>query len=190
MENQFMKTKYPIILTLAFTIAAFRAANLAAQETNIAAPVRVGIYDSRTVAYAWFWSDAHQRQLKELMQQARAAQTAGETNRFQTLAADLSRQQADLHREVFSTAPPKEALTEIKDRIPEIEKQAGVIALVSKWDTAALKPFSSAETVDVTGRLVHEFKLTEKQLQMILEIEKHKPLPLDECDELIRQDKI
>jgi hypothetical protein len=184
-----MKTKLQIILAMAVALGAFRVTNLPAQETN-AAPVRVGVYDSRAVAFAWFWNDAHQRQLKELMQQARAAQTAGETNRFQTLAAELRRQQDEIHREGFSTAPPVEALAEIKDRIPEIEKQAGVTALVSKWDAAALKPYPRAETVDVTSQLVHEFKPTEKQLKTISELEKSKPLPLDECNELIRKGKI
>jgi len=184
-----MKTKFQIILATAVALGAFHSTNLPAQETNTA-PARIGVYDSRPVAFAWFWSAAHQGQLKELMQHARDAQTAGDTNRFQTLAAELRRQQAELHREVFSTAPAKEALAEIKGRLPEIEKQAGVIALVSKWDAAALKQFPRAETVDVTAELVREFKPAEKQLKMISEIEKSKPLPLDECNELIRQDKI
>jgi hypothetical protein len=184
-----MKTKFQIILAITVALGVFRSPNLPAQESNTA-PVRVGVYDSRSVAYAWFWSTAHQRLLNELSQQARVAQAAGETNRFQTLAADLRRQQEVIHREVFSTAPPKEALAEIKDRIPEIEKQAGVTALVSKWDAAALKQFPRAETLDVTGQLVREFKPTEKQLKTISEIEKSKPLPLDECNELIRKDKI
>lgn len=187
--NQIMKTKFQIILAMAVALGAFRATGLAAQETN-AAPARVGVYDSRAVAFAWFWNDAHQRQLKELSQQARAAKTAGDTNRFQTLAADLRCQQEEIHREGFSTAPPVGALDQIKDRIPEIERQAGVTALVSKWDAAALKQFPRAETVDVTGQLVREFKPTEKQLKTISELEKNKPLPLEECDELIRKGKI
>src|ERR1019366_502992 len=61
-----------------------------------------------------------------LAQETNAAPVrVGVTNRYQTLAADLRRQQEAIHREVFSSAPPNEALAEIKDRIPEIEKQAG-----------------------------------------------------------------
>jgi hypothetical protein len=106
------------------------------------------------------------------------------------LAADLWRQQDQIHREGFSTAPPEEALVEINDRIPEIERQAGVSALISKWDQPALQQYLDAEKVDVTGRLVQEFKPTEKQLKTISELEKSSPLPLDKCDELIRQGKI
>jgi len=170
-------------------IAALCAGNLRAAETNDA-PARIGIYDSRAVAFAWFWSGKHQTQLKELMQSARDAKTAGDTNRFEEFAARLRLHQDEMHREVFSTAPPAGALDELKERLPEIRQAAGVTALVSKWDDAALKKYPGAEKVDVTDRLVREFNAPEKQLQMIPEIEKHAPLPLDKCNELIRKDEI
>jgi len=95
-----------------------------------------------------------------------------------------------MHREVFSTAPPEAALAALKDRLPEIQKQARVTALVSKWDAAGRNQFPQVETVDVTDQLVSEFKLTEKQLKTVSGLEKSQPLPLEKCNELIRQDKI
>jgi len=160
-----------------------------AAATN-AAPVRIGIYDSRVVAYAWFWTDPQQRQLKELMQSARAAKAAGQTNRFQELGAALRQLQDEMHREVFSTAPADGALAALRERIPEIEKQAGVAALVSKWDEPALQQYPGAERVDVTGQMVQEFKPAEKQLKVIADLQKQKPLPLEECNELIRKGEI
>jgi len=170
-------------------IAALCAANLQAAETNTT-PARIGTYDSRVVAFAWFWGDKHQGQLKELMQSARSAKTAGDTNHFKEFAARLRQHQDDMHREVFSIAPATNALAELEARLPEIQKAAGVSALVSKWDDAALKKYADAEKVDVTDRLVREFNPPEKQLKMIPEFEKHAPLPLKECDELIRKDEI
>jgi len=152
--------------------------------------VRIGIYDSRAVAYAWFSSGRHQKQLRELIQNARVAKAGGDTNRFKELAAALRRQQDEIHREGFSTAPPSEALAELKNRLPEIQKTAGVSALVSKWDDAALAKYLDAEKVDVTDWLVHEFNPTAKQLKTISELEKSKPLPLKKCDELIRKGEI
>jgi hypothetical protein len=185
-----MKTKHHVVLAIALALGVFHCANLPAQETN-GVPVRIGVYDSRAVAYAWFCSDAHQRQLKELIEHARAARAAGETNRFETLAADLRRQQDQIHRESFSTAPPDEALAEIKARIPEIERQAGVTALISKWDDAALKNYPGSASVDVTDLLVRKFiQPTEKQAKTISSLEKSRPLPLDKCNELISQGKI
>ena len=101
-----MKITLHLILTLvAALVVPFCTANLPAAETNNLAP-RIGVYDSRAVAYAWFWSAKHQTWLKQLMQTARAARAAGDTNRFQELDTMLVGHQAEMHREVFSTAPP------------------------------------------------------------------------------------
>lgn len=156
-----------------------------------AAPVRVGIYDSRAVAYAWFWSAPVQHKLQEQMAAARAAKQSGDTARFKELAATLRQMQDEMHREVFSTAPADDALAAIKQRIPEIEKQAGVTVCVSKWDQPALKQYPDAEKVDVTDRLVHEFiQPTGQQQKVLSEMQKQKPLSLEECNELIRKGEI
>jgi hypothetical protein len=184
-----MKRKLPVLLAWAIGLGVLRCHTLLAQETK-AASARAGVYDSRAVAYAWFWSAAHQRELTALMQQARAAQTGGDTNRFQTLKRQIQQHQAEMHREVFSTAPATTAFAALADKIPAIEKQAGVAFLVSKWD-AATNTNSNGAAVDVTDRLIREFiQPTEKQLKIISSLEQSRPLPLDQCDELIRQGKI
>ena len=155
-----------------------------------AMPMRIGIYDSRAVAYAHFWSESFQSKLNEQMTAARTAKQAGDTARFKELDTALRQMQDQLHRQVFSTAPADEALAALKGQIPEIEKQAGVTVLVSKWGEAALKKHPHAEPVDVTGQLVREFKPTEKQLKVIADLQKQKPLSLEKCDELIRKGEI
>ena len=153
-------------------------------------PARIGVYDSRAVAFAWFWSAPVQHKLQEQMAAARAAKQAGDTARFKELSTTLRVGQDRIHRQGFSTAPVDDALAAIKDRIPEIEKQAAVSMLVSKWDGAELKKYPNTEQVDVTDQLVREFKPTEKQLKMIADIQKQKPLSLEKCDELIRKGEI
>jgi len=186
-----MKTTLHRTLTLAAALAVlFCTANLPAAETNNLSP-RIGVYDSRAVAYAWFWSAKHQTWLKQQMQTARAAKAAGDTNRFQELDTMLSGHQAEMHREVFSTAPPGEALAEITDRLPAIQKAAGVTALVSKWDDPALKTYPDAEQVDVTDTLVREFITPSPQQQKVISgMKTVAPLPLDKCNELIRKGEI
>jgi hypothetical protein len=167
----------------AVMIVALCDVNLRAAETNnTTSATRIGVYDSRAVAYAWFWNSNHMSQINKLMQNARDAQAAGNTNRFKELAAKLNEQQELGHREVFSTAPPKEALAELKDRLPEIQKAAGVSALVSKWDDAALKKYPDAEKVDVTDQLVREFiQPTPQQEKVLSEMKKAAPVPLDQA---------
>ena len=161
-----------------------------ARETN-GAPARIGIYDSRAVAYAHFWSEAHQKFLKDLMAAANAAKQSGDTNKFNEYKASLRAEQYRSHRQVFSTAPADNALAAIQERIPEIQSQAGVTVLVSKWDDMALKSYKNAEIVEVTDRLVHEFiQPNARQSRTISDLQTHKPLPLKKCDELIRQGKL
>ena len=159
-------------------------------DTNAAAG-RVGVYDSRVVAYAWFWSDAQQAQLKEQMATARAAKQAGDEAKLKKYSAALSAKQDQMHREVFSTAPAEEAMAAIKGRIPEIKKAAGVTDLVSKWDQLALNNSHGAETVDVTDILVRALlHPTEQQMKMMESIKKSQPLSLEKCNELIRKGQI
>ena len=160
------------------------------QATN-PAPARIGVYDSRAVAYAHFWSPANQRELRKLMDTAQAAKQAGDTNKFQEISAQLQAQQAESHRQVFSSAPADEAMTAISARLPEIQKEAGVTELVSKWDESKLKGYPEKQQVDLTDKLVRELvQPTEQQAKILESMRKQKPLPLKDVDELIRKDQI
>ena len=161
------------------------SARVRAAETK-AAPERIGIYDSRLVAYSHFWTEAHQRDLKEKAKAAKDAKAAGQTARSEEISAALKKEQERIHRQVFSTAPVDDVIADIKTRLPEIQKEAGVSKLVSKWDESALKQHSKAKRVDVTNLLVREFNPGEKQLKVIAELKTKKPVPLDDIDKLDR----
>ncbi len=152
---------------------------------------RVGIYDSRAVAYAWFWSAPQQAALKEKMDAARAAQKSGDKVRFQEFDQVLRTTQDQMHREVFSTAPAVEALAQLRDKQAEIARAAGVRELVSKWDASTLRKYAAQEQVDVTDQLVSAFlKPTAQQAKIIAELRKSTPVPPEKCEELIRQGKM
>lgn len=158
---------------------------------NTNAPAAIGIYDSRVVAYAHFWSAPYQKDLQERVARARAAKQAGDTAKLKEYSAALRAEQDQAHRQVFSTAPVDDALAAIKEHIPEIEKQAGVSTLVSKWDGKTLQAFKDARRVDVTDQLMHQFfEPTEQQLKVIASIENQAPVPLEKCDELIRKGQL
>lgn len=159
-------------------------------QTNREIPA-IGIYDSRAVAYAHFCREPCQKRLPEQVTAAKAAKQAGENAKYQNHAAALRAEQDQNHRQVFSTAPVDEAMAAIKDRIPEIQNQAGVSVLVSKWDETTLLKYEGVTRIDVTDKLVREFiQPTEKQQKTISGIEKSVPLSLEKCDELIRKGKI
>ena len=166
------------------------AMTVRAAETNTIAR-RVGVYDSRVVAYAWFWSEATQAHLKQQMNAARAARQAGDQDKLKSDSEALRAFQDQMHREVLSTAPDSEAMAMINARLPELEQTAGVSQLVSKWDEPALAKFKESVRVDVTDEMVHLIlKPTEKQMHVIEGIKKAAPAPLTECDKLIQEGKI
>jgi hypothetical protein len=180
-----MKCKQ-LIVTMAI-LANFAGASLVragATDENNASTQRIGIYDSRVVAYAHFWTPEQQQQLKEKADVAKAAKSAGNQAQFNKLSKEMSDLQEKLHREVFSTAPAEEAMAALKPRLAEIQKQASVSVLVSKWDKQALGSYKTARQVDVTDLLVRDFKLDPKQLKTIEEIKKQKPVPLDRIDKM------
>ena len=161
-----------------------------AADTN-SSQATIGIYDSRAVAYAYFWSVPCQKQQREKVAAAQAARKAGDIVKLKECDTAFSASQADLHRMMFSTAPATAAMEALKDRVPAIQKQAGVSVLISKWDEKGLAKFPDTARVDVTDKLVREFiQPDEKQSRMILSIEKSEPLPLEKCDELIRKGEI
>jgi hypothetical protein len=143
-------------------------------------PERIGIYDSRLVAYAHFHADSHLKQLKAQIETLKAAKVRGDTNEAKRLDQAIRAEQLRSHRQVFSTVPVDDVLAQIKDRLPEIQKEAGVSHLVSKWDEKTLEQHRNAERVDVTDLLVREFHPGEKQLKVIAELKHKEPVPLDE----------
>jgi hypothetical protein len=169
------------IAVLAWAVAGLAISHplsLRASGTNAPAE-RIGVYDSRVVAYAWFCSAPHQSALNARIKAAKQAKAAGETEKFKQLAAALQKEQEQMHLESFGTAPIDDALAELRPRLAALQEQAHVSTLVSKWDAAALKLHPGAEQVDVTDALVREFKPGEKQLKVIEELKRAKPVPME-----------
>lgn len=181
-----MKTGTTFISVLAVVLMSLLAMTLRATDTN-AAPERIGIYDSRALAYANFWSEMQQRRIKDLVKTAKEAKAAGQTERFKELDAGLKNEREKNHLQVFSTAPVDELLAGMKERVALVQQEAGVSRLVSKWDEAALKEHKRAEKVEVTDLLLREFTLNEKQRKVVEDLRKQKPLPIKKAEELMRK---
>lgn len=151
---------------------------------------RIGIYDSRAVAYAVFSSGEHQRKINDTMKAANDAKAAGNDERFRELSKSLREHQEQLHLQVFSIAPVDDALAKMTNRVAQVQKEAAVSKLVSKWDEATLKEHQKAEKIDVTDLLLQEFKLTEKQRSVIKDMKTKAPLPLETAKELMRKGEL
>jgi hypothetical protein len=155
----------------------------AAKEADqTAKPLRVGTFDSRAVALAFYRKFyrspefvAHMKKLKEEHDKAKAA---GDQKGAKRLEAEGRGEQEQSHSQVFGSAPVDEIVAKIKDRLPEIAKQAGVDLVVSKWSITYRS--SGAELVDVTEAMAKLFQPDEQTLKLIRELPKHPPLSAEE----------
>ncbi|MBI2516197.1 MAG: hypothetical protein HYV95_04715 [Opitutae bacterium] len=167
------------LVLLLFTMCRAAASVPAASDAPPpAATTPVGVYDSRLVAYAHFWSEPSQQAQRERLAEAKTAQCKGDHARYRQLADTMKTEQTRLHLQVFSTAPIPEAMTALADSLPGLQRKAGVTRLVSKWDTAALRRVAPADRVDVTDLLVREFNLPEQRRNALAQMRAAKPLPL------------
>jgi hypothetical protein len=181
--NEFaaMKTK-SLLLGLACAVAA----SMHGADAAAPASARVGVYDSRAVAFAYFWSPPIRKQRDELIVAAKSAKDAGDEKRLGELKQEIVAGSKQTHLQVFSTAPATEAMAALQGRLPAIQKELGVERLVSKWDRAGLQGVPEANRVEVTDRLVREFDADEKRLKSIAELKTKPPLPLWQAKLLLR----
>lgn len=185
-----MKT-IPKLLWIACALG-FGASAFAQHPTNPAAgTAKVGIYDSRALGYAWFWSEPGTKERNALLAAARSAKSAGDTERAKELGAQLSALQLRNHLQVFSTAPADEALAILRPKLDALQAELGVARLVSKWDDAALKDVPEAQRLDVTDRLVRELFTPDQRHSKVLESLKAKPpIPLEQARKLAESGKL
>lgn len=161
------------------SLALCGTALFAARPATPSAPARerIGLYDSRAVAYAHFWQPAECAKREALIATARAAKAAGDTKRVKEIERRLGDRQARAHFQIFSTAPADDAMAALAPQLPALHNELGVSRLVSKWDAKTLRLFRTADRVDVTDRLVREFVTpTEKQQKTIDSIKVAEPL--------------
>lgn len=142
------------------------------------AAARVGVYDSRAVAYAHFVHPEHQAALKRRMAEARAAKAAGDTARYRDLEKQIVAEQKQMHLQVFSTAPIPETMARLAERLPEIQREAAVARIVSKWDERALRGVAPADRIDVTELLVRGCPLSAAQRKTMRELTAREPMAL------------
>jgi hypothetical protein len=146
-------------------------------------PIRVGVYDSRGVALAYyrqfFRSPEFVARIKKLKEERDQAKAAGDQEKTKKLEAEGKAMQEQSHLQVFGSAPIDEIVAKIKNQLPEIAKQAGVDLIVSKWSLAYQSP--NAQFVDVTEQMAKPFHPDEKTWKMIRDdLSKHPPISAEE----------
>jgi len=140
--------------------------------------VRVGTFDSRALALAYYRSEGFRRQMREMKAEYEKAKAAGDEKRVKELEAEGPAHQELAHKQGFSTWPVNDLVERIKAKIPEIAGQAEVDVIVSKWDVVYQR--SGVTFVDVTDLMVKPFDPGEPTLALIRQLQTHAPVPLEE----------
>jgi hypothetical protein len=171
-----------VLLTAAFGITGLvRDHGAHAETTKASSPVRLGVFDSRAVAIAYYRSDAHMEYIKNLKAEYAAATEAGDDARAEELSHEGESSQALAHKQGFGSWPVDDLLDRIADDLPAIARNAGVDVIVSKWDIVHADP--SLEFVDVTLAMVQPFHPDEAVLKLIRdELPKVDPVPIAELE--------
>lgn len=83
-----------------------------------------------------------------------------------------------MHQQVFSNGSSAYLLELVKDQLPQLAKDEGVFAIVSKWELTFADP--KVEVVDLTMPICMLFKPSGDFDRMVPEMQKQTPIPLEE----------
>ena len=117
------------------------------------------------------------RELRGLREEYEKAKAANDEKRVTELEQEGPWQQVRMHQQVFSTVTVAGILAKVSDKLPAVAAQAGVTAIVSKWELPYKE--GTVETVDVTLPLVRLFNTNEDVLRMIEQIKAQAPIPFE-----------
>jgi hypothetical protein len=149
----------------------------AAEDARPKATFKIGVYDSRCVALAYGRSEEQLQAVRTMRQDYEKAKADKNEARVKELEQEGPWHQVRLHQQVFSTAGVTDIMAQVKGQLPAIAAQAGVAALVSKWEM----PYqdSSVETVDVTLAIAKLFKPTDQTLKILSQMKSQAPVPFE-----------
>jgi len=148
------------------------------EESSKSSELRIGIFDSRAISLAYYNSDMFFDKMNKIKNKHKDAKEAGNEQLLKELEGQGISEQRLAHMQTFSTASVVDILQNIKDKFPEIAKQAKVNLIVSKWNIAYEE--NSDGFVDVTELLVKQFNPSERTLNIMKQMKDQKPMKLIE----------
>ena len=91
-----------------------------AQESSTTSSARIGTFDSRVIATAFYRSAEFQESFRDLMTEFEEAKASGDEWRVKELEAYGPAMQHRMHQQGISTASVREIMEKISDALPEI----------------------------------------------------------------------
>lgn len=136
--------------------------------------VRVGVFDSRAIAVAYYRSSDFNTIMQQLHAEHKKAKASGDDK----LAKEYEKRGKALndlaHQQGFGTGSVDTILKKVKEHLPAIAKATNVQVIVSRWNLTYQE--KETEFVDVTDQLVKLFNPDETTLKMINDLRKKAPI--------------
>ncbi|MCX7014400.1 MAG: hypothetical protein NTW86_17925 [Candidatus Sumerlaeota bacterium] len=167
-----------IVAVILFAAALSFVGAGAPTEQSKTPAMRIGTFDSRAVALAYWRSDQGMKGINAGFEEVKKAKAANDEKRIKELEIEMPGGQVRMHQQIFSTGAVTDIIETIKTSIPAIAQEAGVSLVVSKWEIAYKDP--SIECVDVTPQLVKLFNPSAETQKMIEEMGNKEPVPIDQ----------
>ncbi len=180
-----------ILATLALVtpFTGYPAAQTAPAASNrpAAAKARIGVFDSRAVAIAYYTTPEFRNEMQQMMAGLSAAKAANNQAKVDELEFQGPAIQNLMHYQGFSTASIPNVLEKLTAALPKVAADAGVSMIVSKWEIAFKN--GDADYVDVTDQLVRPFNPSAQTLNTIAQIKAQTPMPLLEAVKTLRPER-
>ena len=165
-----------VVVALAMSLTGSAQSSGVAPGRAAVQKTRIGVFDSRMVALAYYNSPEHRRFMQQFMSDLKQAKAENNQTRVKELEFQGPALQNLQHYQVFSSASIPNITEKLAAALPNVAQQAGVSLIVSKWDVAFRGP--DVEYVDVTDALVQQFHPDERVQKWIAEGRTKDPLPL------------
>lgn len=117
--------------------------------------VRIGVYDSRVVAYAYTFTDEFTNEVNRLNALRDSAFNQGDRALVIGIERTINGIKGIYYRRIYSTYPVEDILGTVSDKVAEIAVNANLSTIVSKWGNVYLG--KDVELVDITKELASIF---------------------------------
>jgi hypothetical protein len=125
--------------------------------------VKVGVFDARAVAIAYYRSELHRKDLEGRVAEVRKADEAGDRVKARLIERGMRDLQAEAHRQVFGVGPYATLGERMKGVLEQVGKRAGLKAIGPEIYVVA----AGVERVDVTEEVLSALAVDAKTRQVI-----------------------
>ena len=150
---------------IAVALAVLAASPAPAQPVPATRPSpRVGTFDARAVALAYYRSPLHNQRLAKLSAQRKAAKEAGNSDLVKQLESAGAAEQARAHQQVFGNGPYDSLADDLATLLPAVAAAADV-DLITAGKPLYARP--GTQSTDVTDAVLQALQTDDKTRKMV-----------------------